>query len=163
MPTSSTSGRRIGLQQSEDYAASATAAKRSKNGVRSERVQDSLRPLDFEVAHSAGVRSANVGEALSNGTAQGHPRQSEHTPDEQRMVETPPAYNIPLYVDARLVTQSGRGLVLHFARPVADRRIVRSSNSSSTFMPRQSLQRRFGTRSSGRNPKSTSARQRTTS
>jgi hypothetical protein len=53
MPTSSPSGRRIGLEQSDDYVASATAAKRSKNAARSESVEDFLHPLDFEMAHSA--------------------------------------------------------------------------------------------------------------
>src|SRR5450631_2897239 len=49
---------------------------------------------------------------------------SEYAPEERRMAETPPACNFPLYADTRLVAQSGRGLVLHLAGPVADRRIV---------------------------------------
>jgi hypothetical protein len=39
-------------------------------------------------------------------------------------LKTPPARDIPLYTDARLMAQSGRGLVLHLAGPVVERRIV---------------------------------------
>src|SRR5664279_4267594 len=120
MPSSSFTGRRIGLVQSEDCEASAIASKRSKNAMRSERVQDFLRPLDFEVVHSAGVRSANVGGVLSSGAAQCHLRQSERAPEERQMAGTPPAYKI-VNADARLVTQSGLGVLLHLAGPVADR------------------------------------------
>jgi len=63
------------------------------------------------------------------------------------MAETPPACDIPLYADTRLVAQSGRGLVLHLAGPVADRRIVHLGRATQAAYQcvRQSLQRRYGT------------------
>jgi hypothetical protein len=120
MPSSSFTGRRIGLVQSEDCAASAIASKRSKNAVRSVRVQDFLRPLDFEVVHSVRVRSANVGEVLSNDAGQCHLRHTEHSSENRQMAGTPPACKI-VDADTRLVTQLGLGLLLHLAVPVADR------------------------------------------
>ena len=40
-----------------------------------------------------------------------------------------PARDIPLYADARLVAQSGRGVVLDPAGPIADRRLVHFSRA----------------------------------
>jgi hypothetical protein len=158
MPSSSFTGRRIGLVQSEDYAASAIASKRSKNAILSERVQDFLRPLDFEVVHSAGARSANVGEVLSNGAAQCHLRQSEYAPEDRQIAGTPPACKI-VEADTRLVTQSGRGLLLHLAGPVADRHRSLQSGNFASSKPTTEMRNR----SSERNSKSNIARQRATS
>jgi hypothetical protein len=158
MPSSSFTGRRIGLVQSEDCAATAIASKRSKNAIRSERVQDFLRALDFEAVHSAGVRSTNVGEVLSNDAAQCHFRQSEHPPDDRQMAGTPPACKI-VEADTRLVTQSTRGLLLQLAGPVADRHRSLQSENFASSKPKTEMRNRSFERSS----KSNIARQRATS
>jgi hypothetical protein len=128
MPSSSFTDERIGLVQSEDCAASAIASKRSKNAMRSERVQDFLHPLDFEAVQSAGGRSTNEGEVRSNDAGRRHLRQLS-APVDRQMAGTPPVCKI---VDAntRLVTQSSLGLVLHFAGSVADRHFDRFNRAT---------------------------------
>jgi transposase len=53
--------------------------------------------------------------SLAKAATQGHPRQSQHTPQKREVAGTASSSEIPLYADTGLVAQPGRMLVLQFA------------------------------------------------
>ena len=64
--------------------------------------------------------------SFSGPPASRHPRQSQHPQEERGMARSTSQCAIPLHADQRVLAQSGRGLVLDLAGPIAQRRLIHS-------------------------------------